>query len=222
MKKFGLVAMLLVLAGCGLAGPEERETVSYAVQGKVAALRVASDAGDVEISESDTPAVRVTETRVWRGVQPGATHDTAGDTLTLTYTCPKINSGCAVGYRVEIPHGLRVSVTVGAGSVTLRALSGTVEAKSGAGEISARDLTSKQVTATTVADDLSLAFAAAPDAVNAQSTSGDARVRLPQGPYKITVVGLAGTGNIAVPNDPTSPRTVQVTATAGNVEILPV
>lgn len=234
-----LLAFGLVLTGCnavevgGVSGPvevggadapEQHETVSYDVSGELTALRVATGAGTIDVTESARSGARVTETLRWKGPKPVTRHAVDGGTLTLDHTCPsddKVwhNRMCVVDYRVEIPHGLGVKADAGAGTVTLHALSGTVEARSGAGDVEADNLSAERITASSGTGGVRLTFSGPPESVEVRTATGDGVVRLPQGSYHVVTGTVTGREQIGVVDDPASPRSVRVTSATGDIDI---
>ncbi|GAA3510848.1 hypothetical protein FHR32_003779 [Streptosporangium album] len=232
-----LLASGLVLVGCdpvqvgGFEGPaevgagaERHETVSYDVTGELTALRVATGAGNIEMTESARSGVRVTESLRWKGHKPVTRHPVDGGTLTLDYTCPSGDDTwhdrmCVVDYRVEIPHGLEVRADAGAGAVTLHALSGTVEARAGAGPVEADNLSGRRVTASSGTGEVRLVFSGPPDAVEVRTGTGDGVVRLPRGAYHVVTGTVTGSERIGIVDDPAAPRSVRVTSATGDIDI---
>ncbi|MGW6496436.1 DUF4097 family beta strand repeat-containing protein [Nonomuraea angiospora] len=230
MKRAGMIAGLLgvtaVLAGCGLGGPLDEDTKSYDVSDKVAGIRVGSDSGTVEVVESDRQGIHVTEHLVWRKNKPETSHGVEGDTLALTYKCPRtwgLGSGaaaCDVNYKVEIPKGLRVKISSDSGDLTLKDLSGEVDVHSDSGVIEASGLSGKRVVTETDSGDVELAFTAQPDKVVSSSDSGAVTVRVPQGPYHVITKTDSGSKHVTAATDASAPRTIEVSSDSGDLEVV--
>ncbi|WP_219508183.1 DUF4097 family beta strand repeat-containing protein [Nonomuraea ceibae] len=227
LKRTGAIAALLGLAamtvGCGVVGgPQHEDTVSYDVTGTVTALQVEADSGEIEVVESDRQGVHVTEHLTWNKSKPTPTHGVHDGTLVLKFTCPSGwvgNLSCEVGYKVEIPRGLRVKAGSDSGEVTLRGLSGQVEVTSDSGAIEATGLTGKQVAARTDSGGIDLAFAGAPDSVETKSDSGNALIRVPDGSYNITAKSDSGNKDVGATHDPSAARTIRMVTDSGDVEV---
>ncbi|WP_344748012.1 hypothetical protein [Streptosporangium vulgare] len=74
---------MFLLSGCDLGldfRERQQEVVSYDVTAKLTALDVATGSGDIVVTESDRPAVHVTETIHWRGDKPTPKHPVDGGT----------------------------------------------------------------------------------------------------------------------------------------------
>ncbi|MFI7454587.1 DUF4097 family beta strand repeat-containing protein [Nonomuraea sp. NPDC049714] len=239
----GSLALAALLTGCGLAGPVNSDTASYDVADKVTAIEVETDSGQIEVIESDRAGIHVTEHLTWQKRKPTTTHETQGGTLVLTFTCPGgwMAGNCDVGYQVEIPRGLRVKTVSDSGKVTLRDLSGDVEAATDSGAIEADGLTGKQVVSksdsgavtlafaarpgkvetSTDSGAITLAFAAPPDKVVTSTDSGKTVVRVPEGPYNVVSTTDSGNEHLNTVHDPSAPRSLTLTSDSGDIDILP-
>ncbi|MGV9309054.1 MULTISPECIES: DUF4097 family beta strand repeat-containing protein [unclassified Nonomuraea] len=218
----GLLGLGVLTTGCGVVGAEQRENSSYDVTDKVSGVRIEGDAGNVVVTESDREGIHVSETLMWRNTKPTATHTVRGDTLVLTFSCPPAVGiiSCDVDYEVEVPRGLKIKAMVDSGDVTLRALSGEVEATSDSGTIEASDLTAKRVTAESDSGDLNLAFTAQPDRVKTTTDSGTTEVRVPQGPYKVMAKTGSGDKKVNTETDASATRVIDMRSDSGDVEVV--
>ncbi|WP_176993191.1 DUF4097 family beta strand repeat-containing protein [Nonomuraea jiangxiensis] len=226
MKSLGVVAGSLALAalvtGCGIVG-RETDTASYDVTDKVTAIQIESDSGGIEVTGSDREGIRVTEQLSWRGKKPVPSHETQGDTLVLRFTCPGgwLSGGsCEVGYQVEIPRGLRVKAVSDSGDVTLRDLSGEVNAASDSGTIDGTGLAGGHVVTKTDSGNITLAFSAQPDKVETTTDSGDAEVRVPEGPYNIAAKTDSGDKEIELPHDASAPHSIRLSTDSGTIRVV--
>ncbi|MCT9932949.1 DUF4097 domain-containing protein [Planotetraspora sp. A-T 1434] len=193
----------------------EQATESYDVADKVAVLDAHTGSGDIVVNESDRSGVHVTETLHWRGEKPRNGHSVSGGTLTLDYNC----HDCWIDYRVEVPRGLDVKIDSGSGTITLRQLTGPVVASTGSGDVDARGLAGKNVSASTGSGDVKLRFAAVPDQVHAETGSGDGLVWVPSGAYNVTTETGSGDRDVQVTQDPSAPRTIVVKTGSGDAKI---
>ncbi|MEU7692485.1 DUF4097 domain-containing protein [Microbispora hainanensis] len=188
---------------------------SYDVKDKVAVLDTHTASGDVVVSESDRTGVHVTETLHWRGDKPANGHSVDGDTLRLAYKC----DDCSVDYKVEVPRGLTVKIDTGSGDITLRDLTGQVNASAGSGDLDARGLAAKQVNTRTGSGDITLRFTAVPDQVQAVTGSGDSRLWVPDGAYNVNASTGSGDRRIEVLDDDSAPHTITVRTGSGDAEV---
>ncbi|MGJ6960780.1 DUF4097 family beta strand repeat-containing protein [Streptosporangium sp. G11] len=218
-----LLGSVLMLSGCGGSALDfrdrQQEVVSYDVTGKLTTLDAATGSGDIVVTESDRQAVRVTETLHWRGDKPATEHPVDGGKLTLREGCDGMS--CSVDYKVEIPPGLTAKLDTGSGTITLRGLTGEVNAVSGSGDIEAGGLISKRFTADTGSGDIEAKFSAAPEGVRIETGSGDVVAYLPKGGYDVTAETGSGEETVKVTDDPSSPRKVTLKTGSGDAEVLP-
>jgi hypothetical protein len=160
--------------------------------------------------------------------------------LVVRSTCPILfSSHCSVGYRLEVPARMAVTVTDDAGSIAvsdvngnvsvrtdaggvdLARIGGVVQAHSDAGSVDAVALTSAQVTADSDAGRVALDFAAAPSSVVASSDAGSVDVVLPPTGERYNVAADSNVGGetIAVDTSPSSDRTIVANSDAGAVTV---
>ncbi|MET8007913.1 DUF4097 family beta strand repeat-containing protein [Nonomuraea glycinis] len=220
------LGLAAVLTGCATSDPLDEDTVSYDVTDKVAALHVEADnAGTVEVVESDRRSIRVTERLSWLMDKPKASHQVRGDTLELTFTCPTtwgwdaLGATCDVHYQIEAPKGLGIKVSSGSGNLTLKNLSGELEATTDSGAIEATELTSGKVVTKSGSGDSKLAFARPPDQVTTTTDSGKTVIQVPQGSYDIVAATDSGHKNIKAASLPSAQRTIALSSDSGDLEV---
>ncbi|MFB9467936.1 DUF4097 family beta strand repeat-containing protein [Nonomuraea salmonea] len=223
----GLAGMAALTTACGAAGALNEDSAAYDVTEQVAALRVTTDAGTIEVIGSDRPGIRVTELLSWRKSKPTTEHQVRGDTLELSFTCPttwgfgSIGVNCDVAYRVEVPKATRVQLASDSGDTTLRGLAGDVEVTSDSGSIKGDGLTAGRVVTRTDSGDLRLAFAGPPQVLTTFTDSGDTAVRVPEGPYKVKTTTDSGDANVKTAHDPAAQRTIELSSDSGDIELTP-
>ncbi|MEU7884805.1 DUF4097 family beta strand repeat-containing protein [Microbispora bryophytorum] len=212
-----VLGMSLVATACDVPfGFGEQQAVeSYDVTDKVAVLDARTGSGDVVVREGDRSGVHVTETLHWRGDKPADGHSVDGDTLTLKYKC----DNCSVDYEVEVPRGLTMKIDSGSGDITLRDLTGQVNASTGSGDVEARGLAAAQVNTRTGSGDITLRFSAVPADVQAVTGSGDGRLWVPNGAYKVNVSSGSGDRTVEVPDDASAPNAITVRTGSGDAEV---
>lgn len=222
----GLLGLLAVSTGCGTSSPLKEDTVSYDITGKVAALHVEADnAGTVEVVEADRQGIRVTERLSWLKDKPKASHKVQGDTLELTFACPTtwgwgaLGATCDVHYLVEVPTGLRVRVRSDSGNLTVKNLSGELEAITDSGAIEATELTGEKVATRTGSGDMTLAFAGQPDEITTITDSGKTVIQVPQGSYNIVDETDSGHKHIKPASVPSAQRTIALSSDSGDLEV---
>ena len=195
---------------------------TYAVSTPVSTLVVSSGAGAVAITGSQRSSVSVTEQVQYSARPPAMTRTLAGKTLTLGYQCPE-ESLCSASYDIQVPRGLAVRVTSGAGEIRLSALAGPVTARSGTGLISADGLTSRTASFTTDQGEVNAMFTTAPMTVHTTTNLGAINLRVPGTvSYDVNAPpGELGSAIITVPQSSSSRYVIDVICTMGSVLIGP-
>ncbi|TDC55069.1 hypothetical protein E1281_14390 [Actinomadura sp. KC345] len=150
MKTLTVTAMLAVaaaaLTGCGnVSFGTDEETRSYTAPAGVTALKIETGGSRVEVTASDTSAIKVSERLHWSNDKnkPDARRVTEGDTLTLSAECGGSAIGyttCGVSYRVQIPRDTPVEIDNNDGSIVASGLGGTVKLHSDHGSVNVSDL----------------------------------------------------------------------------------
>ncbi|MCK2215715.1 DUF4097 domain-containing protein [Actinomadura sp. ATCC 31491] len=231
MKRITVIAGVLALpclgmaTGCGLTGETNHSTGAYEVPDAVTALRVTADEGEVEVIGSDRRTIAVTERLSWRKNKPATSHEVRDGTLELKFDCPTtfgfgtVGVECEVGYRVEVPKGLRVEVSSDSGDLKLTGLSGELRARTDSGAIGADGLAGGRVTATTDSGDVTLAFTGPPDAVTTESDSGRTVVRVPGGPYDVRAETDSGEKKITAATSASAQRRIRLRSDSGDLEV---
>lgn len=217
------LAACITLTSCGfggIVGPKEKAEVNYDVTDKVTSLQLRSGSGDVTIRETDRTGIKVTESLYWTSDKPQAEHKVEGETLSVFYDCKKDWGNCGVNYRIEVPKGLNVNVDAGSGTVTLRSLSGAIEANLGSGDIDGSGLTGKKLFAENGSGHIEMKYAAIPDDIQAETGSGDIKIYVPAGSYNVNTDVGSGDATVKVTDDPNSSHKVTLTGGSGDVSVL--
>jgi DUF4097 and DUF4098 domain-containing protein YvlB len=193
----------------------------------------------LEPSSDDQAHVRMTGS--FFGDEPTLTVRTEGGVTEVRGGCTsQLFSRCSIDVAVQLPRALPVTVSgengrIAAsgltGRVSLGTTNGTIEADGTVGRVDAEttngdirvtDATSKTVQATTTNGSVELAFADAPDAVDAGSTNGSITVRVPTSGVSYLVTAQTTNGSVdsgTVPSDSTSRRSITARTTNGGIEI---
>jgi len=198
-----------------------KATTVYQISSPVSTVVVISHIGDVTISGSGRTGTSVTEQAAYSRTAPTTTRVVSGKTLTITYSCP-VELVCGVAYVVQVPRGVAVQATAGAGAIRLSGLAGNVTAEADVGFIDATGLTGSSVSLTTGAGGVTAAFTAAPHAVQATARVGAVTVRVPGGAsYQVTIHAHLGKAAVSVPQSSSSGRTISATTDVGAIVIAP-
>ncbi|MFD0384075.1 hypothetical protein ACFQ2B_22585 [Streptomyces stramineus] len=166
----------MALTGCGGGGVDdaEPERKSFALPGKE--LTVDSDDSRLELVPGDGKDVNVT--RWFDGWTLGGTAKVTwemdGSTLKLREHCSGISTDCEAKHRIEVPHGVKVTVKEHNGGVRAKGFASDLKISSDNGEVrvsdssGALDLSSSNGTVTVTAG---AAPASAPRPATARSGS---------------------------------------------------
>jgi Putative adhesin len=193
-------------------------------------LRLLGGNADVEIVPVAGGSVRIQWRAEWVGRRPShhvrvrngvvELAGQCGDGLTHVTGLFAFRVPCSTHYRVEVPAGQAISLSVGSGDVSLSRLSGSIDVSARSGDVSARKMSGVIVRLATKSGDISASFASAPVALTATASSGDVSVRVPGGHYRITAGTSSGDHSIhGLTNDPASRRTIVARAKSGDVSV---
>ncbi|MFI8104333.1 DUF4097 family beta strand repeat-containing protein [Streptomyces sp. NPDC086023] len=213
-----------LLTACSSVGlGDETATRSYTVADKVTALSVESPGGDIEVTGGSGSVVKVTETVTYSGKRPRTGQTVSGGELSLNAgpDCgPEDDSDCVISYKVEVPSGLSVKLVGFAGDITVRKLTGDVEARTTGGSVHAEGLAGTKLLAKVSGGDVSATFASAPKSVEAGTDGGDVTVKVPNSAaYAVDASAIGGSEKVDVRTDPASGNRIKVSTTGGSVSV---
>jgi hypothetical protein len=217
-------SVVLALCGCDALGKigaasHTPPAKSFTVGSRVTAVVIEGGSGSISVTGSARPGVLVSQQASYSTTAPSATHVLRGTTLTLTYTCP-VELVCGVSYDVRVPSGVSVSVSAGAGGITLTSLSGPVTARADAGLITAIALGSATATFTSNAGGVIAEFSAVPRSVSASTNVGPITVTVPGTvAYKISTHTYVGTASVTVRESATSAYLIHASSDLGSISI---
>lgn len=225
----------------GLIAHEERDETVRIADPAVAVLDVRSHGGSIEIVGADVDDVRI-EARVSDGLVPtGFTQEVVGDRLQVRVRCRLMieNQWCRADLRIVIPRDLEVEVRSLDDAVTLRGLTGRVDAESGNGSVEGESLSgptrlhssngavraSRLRTESLQADSsngsVRVEFASPPLSAIARSDNGSVDVAVPRGEegYAVDIESANGSTRNLVRSDPDSDRRIVASTNNGSVTV---
>jgi DUF4097 and DUF4098 domain-containing protein YvlB len=243
-RRFGIaISVALILGGAywaltNLTEEAKATQDSYPVQGT--SLTVVSKSSDVEVVAGDVREIKVE--RKFKKTVFGSDPDESyrdGKLEVKSNGCTFMSFGCRTDYVITVPKDLTVSVDNTSGTVKvsdvaevgkLKTTSGNIEVHGGGGEmtldatsgdIEATALTATKVHAKTTSGEVELTFAAAPSEVQAQGTSGDVTVLVPEGSetYKVDTDTSSGDEHTELRTDPAATRTITAKTSSGDVAV---
>lgn len=236
---FGLVLSTLQVVGV-LAHEEHDETIRIA-DPAVAVLDVSTAGGAVEVVGADVDDIRI-QARVSDGlVATDFTQEVVGDRLRVRVRCVAViaNAWCGARLRIVVPRSLEVKVRSHDDSVTVRGISGRVDADSSNGSVEAESLSgatllrsdngtvrasrlrTESIEASSGNGSVRLEFAAAPSSAIARSDNGSVEVAVPrdESRYDVVVESDNGSTESLVRTDPESTRRIVATSSNGSVTV---
>ncbi|MER7579493.1 DUF4097 family beta strand repeat-containing protein [Kitasatospora sp. NPDC097691] len=208
--------VLAGMMGClPIGDDQEHRTVSYGVAGPIKELVIEGENGGVQVT-GDGDTVHVVEKQNYQGEAPKSTHEVKDGVLRLTYDCDH----CGIGYTVRVPAGTNVRVKQTNGGIKLTGLAGEAEADVENGGVEATGLSSPQVKLTAVNGGVRADFAAAPTKVEATTSNGGVRVKVPTGEaYAVDAHASVGGVDVGVPSQPGATRSITARAETGGVTV---
>lgn len=196
---FALATAALALAGCRIATTPTADlprTDTYRGDIATVVLNVddvgawqigsTSAAMSVQITGADRDGVQVVRTMEYTdGDRPEERIEQAGDTLTITASCPDDlavgTPTCHASYEIQVPYGTTVRAENKSGDLTIDDTHGEVEARSQDGDIT-----------------VSVAPGGAGYAVTARSQDGKATADVPQDPGGVPIRATSEDGDVTV------------------------
>jgi DUF4097 and DUF4098 domain-containing protein YvlB len=225
-----------------LAHGETTEDETFAAE-DVSAISIDNDNGRVVVVGSDTEIVSL-HAEISHGLRDtGFDWEVVDGVLEVEGHCPLFGSyWCDVAYRLEVPRDVdvvinsdndRVTVSDVDGDVQINAdngrvelvrLSGMVHAETDNGRVEGDGLTSDSVTAMSDNGRVELDFADAPSFVSAETDNGSIDIALPEVEegYNVDTQTDNGSEDVAVLDNPSSPRTVEATTDNGSITVRPI
>jgi hypothetical protein len=194
------------------------------------------------VGVADATSVTMDRSYTWSLSKPSIGQRRDGDRLVITSSGCGFNPGLSCSGKVDlvVPEGITVRVRTGNSGLTLRDLTGDLDAATSNGSVHASNLTgrvnlgssngaieasalrSDRIDAHTSNGSVRLSFDVAPTAATASSSNGSVEVVVPRGgpAYRVIATTSNGTRDIAVPTDPSSQRTIEARTSNGSVRVL--
>jgi len=203
-----------------LAHEEHHVHVEFADAVKV--VDIDTDGGSIHIEGTDATTT-VVDADISEGLRSGDHRERVeGDRLVVRATCPAFGSQwCGATYTIRVPRGVAVHATSSDSSITVAGIDGDLQLHSSDGGITASDVRSPTVAASSGDGHVALTFAAAPTQVRATSSDGAVTVVVPDtpDPYRVDATSSDGTTDVGVRTDPTSTRVIDAHSSDGRVTV---
>lgn len=222
----------------------QTETTTWTSRHPITAVEVDVSGGDLTVRPADrTGPVSLRQTLTWTVNKPQVSEVWHGDTLLITEDCPgpsfTVANPCGATLELAVPAAISMQTTMDSGSLTIRRMtgnlnaraqsgdieldddSGTISARAQSGGISSSRLASQRVDAQTLSGDVALDFAVAPTTVTASVESGGVSVTVPRGTtYRVSGQTDSGDRHIAAGvEDDSSPRSIEISSVSGDTSL---
>jgi hypothetical protein len=220
------LALAASLTGCDSLGKlgstgHYPAATAFTVDGRVTTVVIDAGSGSADVTAASRSTVAVSQQASYSTKPPVARHTLSGTTLTLSFTCA-VELTCGISYTVQVPPGVAIRVSAGAGAITLTSLSGSVSAQTGAGLITAVDLRSASVSLKSNAGGIIASCAAPPRSLSATTNLGAITLTMPGSvAYRISTHTFVGTSTITVRRSASSPYAITTDSDVGSVSISP-
>ncbi|WKD32131.1 DUF4097 family beta strand repeat-containing protein [Streptomyces xanthophaeus] len=216
-KPLAFTALALTLAaplltGCGgMIGPEHTAEDSLRPTGPVHTIDIASGSGTVKVVPGDSVDVR--RTVRYNGDGPGGLKEPAEGVLTLG-NC----SRCSTDYTVTAPAGTALDVRAGSGDVSITGFTGVVTVQTDSGDIDADGLRGN-TSLKAGSGSVEATFGALVRTIAAEAGSGDVRLVLPDGKYRVDADTGSGGRDVRVRQDDAADHSVRVRTGSGDIVV---
>jgi len=240
-----LTALLVAIAGLAavnrMASQTVREEHSYAFTGN--ALSINAAIGDVHIVPGKDGQITVARRLTYGLRRPYVEERIDGDTFRISdHPCTvDLAFTCEVLWLLQVPRDVDVDVTTQAGFINVSGMSNTVKVVSDSGDVrvlapsgklvtlrshdgmvTAQNISSAQVVATSDNKAVQLTFRSPPALVVGRSQRGQVGVVLPDGAdtYKITAKSQSGSRTVAAKVSDNAKRRIDILSASGDVSVI--
>lgn len=243
------LALTAVLVGTGtvvavnaMAHRTVQDEHTYAFRGTDLSVELAIGEIQVTPSEEDD-RIRVRRRLTYGLHRPAAEARIDGDVFRVRDAgCPApVSSSCRVRWQLQVPRFLTVNIRTDSGAITVSGMSGRVHVVTDGGDIrtiaasgpkvtllskegsvTAENISSQQVVATSTSGAVSVSFRTPPSLAFGKSEVGSVEMVLPPGPetYRVNASSPQGLRTVTVPDDVGSRRRVDASSVKGAVRVL--
>ncbi|HXR71451.1 DUF4097 family beta strand repeat-containing protein [Actinocrinis sp.] len=247
---FGIAGMTAVVTIAAVGLPQigwlaaQTTTTTWISRHAITAVEVDVTGGDLTVRPTaGGEPISLRQTLTWTVNKPQVTETWQGNTLLINEDCAapsfEMVNPCGADLELAVPATVSVQSILDSGSVTIKRMSGAVNARAQSGDIdldgdrgmiSARadsgdihadGLASPQVNAQTLSGDVDLTFSSAPVSVTASVESGGVSVTVPRGAtYRVS--GQTSSGDRHVEQgieDEASQRSIDINTQSGDASL---
>ena len=243
-RRIGVAVSVALILGGGwwaasqLTESDETKQLEFPVSGT--SLRVETSDNDVEIRTGDVSKITVTRTAARNVFSDDPEENYEDGVLELKKTgCGFLSFGsCDTHYVIQIPKDLAVKVETSSGEIVaiglekgaelktssgkieLHTVSGDIKAESSSGDIEGQALSEGQYQAKSSSGEITLEFASAPLAVDAETSSGEVKIEVPGADtYAVEVETNSGETDNLLKQDPAATRKIRAKSSSGDVKL---
>ena len=207
----------------------------------VTRLDVTMDGGELTLGTGPAGQVGIHRVLTWTSAKPRITERWAGDTLTVTTSCPR-QSDCDVNYTADIPAGTSVSASTGGGTITADGLAGAQSLRSNGGDIqiagargpmtvwtkggavTGTGLTSDQAQVISGGGPVTLGFTIAPGQITATTKGGNISIAVPRvaagtSGYQVQASTDGGARRVQVAQDSSGQHLIKLHSGGGDLAV---
>ncbi len=227
LRVLGTGLVVLMVAGAtfsAVAGFFRQSRTETQVYQGVRAVSVSATTGSVTVrAGSPGDPVILTRHLSWSFQQPESVETVAGGRLDVRAECTtSLGVGlCSVGYDLVVPPDVALTLESHTGTVEVDGVTGNLTATTSTGSVELRGIGSRRVEAHTSTGSVEVTFAAVPDDVLADASTGSVEVVVPVGAttYAVTASTSTGSSEVTVPVDSSSTHRISAHTSTGSVEV---
>jgi DUF4097 and DUF4098 domain-containing protein YvlB len=234
-----IISTAVQVAGWTVGSVEHN--VHKVIPGPVRSLTVEAGSGDVTLVPATTGDVTI-DSRVTGTLHaPAIEVRPTGARVVVSGGCSEITFGhCSTQITISVPAGTAVNVDAASGDIHAAGLSGnadlrtssgdvrvsdlrsfSVRLESASGDVEASNLRTSTVRARTASGDIDLQLLNAPDAADAETSSGNVTILVPPGPesYRVDADTDSGDTKLDVSRSARAQRLLRAHTNSGNVTV---
>jgi hypothetical protein len=204
---------------------QQRTHQSSAFAGPVRQVVAETDVGKITLRRAEPgQALVVRRTLTWSFRRPEAEVVNTAGVVTVSGRCLRQGTSlgaCSVDMDILLPPEVAVQITTKTGDIHVEDVGGEITATAKTGDVKLRGLRSSRVNATTATGDIEVELVTAPKSVQAQTSTGDLRIIVPDDGtiYRISARATVGTQNVKIPTSPTATSTISASTSVGDLTL---
>jgi hypothetical protein len=228
-----LALLLVVLGSLQVVSLFFRQSqqVSTPLSSTVHEVVLGTSLGDIQVRTAEPgETAHLDRHETWSLSHPEVSVSETDGVLTVDAVCASRDtshpigigvSACDVDLDLVVDEATTVVAHSDTGDLTVRNVSGRVQASTSTGSITLTEVTAAEVSVSTSTGDITLDLARAPTEVKARTSTGDVRIDVPRDgtAYRVLSSASIGEPTIEVPTDTESPNLIDVSTSIGDIVI---